>query len=312
MDRWADLVGRIAAACDGLVLTTDLATAGLQPADVRSATRGLFRIRRGAYAVRPPRDDREHHALMARAVVAQHDLGVVLSHTSAADLLGLPVAERHLHTVHLSHHDGIRPGHRHGVHSHLGVVGDREVMELGRLPVTAPLRTVVDCSLLLPLDEALAIADHTLHRGQVHPGELGDAVAALPRGPGVRTARRVALMADGRSESPGETRTRLQLIEAGWDVEPQAIIRDREGLFVGRVDFLLRETPIVVEFDGRAKYGLDGDVEGAHWREKLRHDRLNDAGYVVVRVVWRDLFDPGSVPRKVTAAASRARRLGLL
>lgn len=57
--------------------------------------------------------------------------------------------------------------------------------------VTGPLRTVLDCAMKLPLDEALCIADSALRVGEADCEALRAAAARL-RGPGAGMARRVA------------------------------------------------------------------------------------------------------------------------
>lgn len=48
-------------------------------------------------------------------------------------------------------------------------------------------------------------------------------------------ARHVVALADRRSESPGESRTRVILDGLGiWDVEPQVVIRDGDGRIVAQ------------------------------------------------------------------------------
>ena len=71
-----------------------------------------------------------------------------------------------------------------------------------------------------------------------------------------------------------------------------------------RVDFLIDEW-LVIEFDGRAKYSLDGDPERAHWEEKRRHDRLVEAGYEVIHVVWAELWDELALRRRINRALGR-------
>lgn len=76
---------------------------------------------------------------------------------------------------------------------------------------------------------------------------------------------------------------------------PQAEIRDAEGGFVARVDFLFKEQRTVVEFDGLAKYAERSDLI----REKAREDALRALGYSVVRITWVDLAKPMLVRAKV-------------
>lgn len=47
---------------------------------------------------------------------------------------------------------------------------------------------------------------------------------------------------------------------------------------------------MLIEFDGTVKY-TDGGSD-ALFREKRREDRIRALGYVVVRVIWADLFHP--------------------
>lgn len=71
---------------------------------------------------------------------------------------------------------------------------------------------------------------------------------------------------------------------------------------MGRADFLVG-TRVLVEFDGRSKYGMDGRrSEDVLWAEKLREDRLRALGYIVVRLVWADLDRPQRVMARVLAA----------
>ncbi|MHB1475206.1 MAG: PDDEXK family nuclease, partial [Dermatophilaceae bacterium] len=85
----------------------------------------------------------------------------------------------------------------------------------------------------------------------------------------------------------------------------QAVIRDGDGRFVARVDFLLGSSPVVIEFDGKIKYdGVDG--KQALVDEKVREDRLRALGYEIVRLTWADLARQGRVKALVMAAAKRA------
>ena len=116
--------------------------------------------------------------------------------------------------------------------------------------------------------------------------------------------RAVCALADGLAGSPQETRLRLLMARRGVP-EPvaQFVVRDRSG-FVARVDFVVAGTRVIVEFDGRVKYG---DESGATlFDEKKREDRLRALGYIVVRIVWADLETPGRVAAKVLRAMAIA------
>lgn len=203
-----------------------------------------------------------------------------------------------------------RGGVRHGVHTHVSTLPAEHVEIVEGLLVTDAIRTVIDCAMLLPFVDAVVLTDHALHFGLVTLGDLTAALTAAGRRKGVGRARRVLACADAGAESPGESRLRLIVTEAGYAVESQVELRDPHGRLVARVDLKLRDYPVVLEFDGRVKYGLDGDVEKAHWDEKRRHDDVENLGYVARRFRWENLGRPSSIVRVVDAAVERVRRRG--
>jgi very-short-patch-repair endonuclease len=84
-------------------------------------------------------------------------------------------------------------------------------------------------------------------------------------------------------------------------------IYDRTGM-IGIVDFLFEMQRTIVEVDGRAKYRNDPD---SLFQEKLREDRLREAGFEVTRLIWAELVGPPrAVAHKIRAAFTRAARRG--
>ena len=120
-------------------------------------------------------------------------------------------------------------------------------------------------------------------------------------------------MADARSENPGESASRVRLIEAGIPVpELQYEVFDEDGRLVARTDFCWEEFKTLGEFDGKVKYGRllnpgqdPGDVV---FEEKVREDALRRLGWQVVRWIWADLARPEELAERVR----RAFRRGLL
>ncbi len=129
----------------------------------------------------------------------------------------------------------------------------------------------------------------------------GDLVASWP---GSSRVRSMLAFVDGRSESVGETRCRIELVTHGIPLVPQVPIRDRDGNVFARVDFVIEGYKVVVEFDGRVKYA-EGDKQ-VLWDEKRREDRLRALGYLVVRITWADLEHPGAAVAKVRRAMAQA------
>jgi len=119
-------------------------------------------------------------------------------------------------------------------------------------------------------------------------------------------------LADGRSESPGESRTRILLHELAFpSPELQVTVLDGAGNFLGRADLAYVDCGVLIEFDGLAKYGdiPDGpDARTALIEEKRRADRLRAAGFIVLRLVWSDLGDRERLRRLLSDAMEQRRR----
>ncbi|MDT4937984.1 MAG: hypothetical protein QOG80_1655 [Pseudonocardiales bacterium] len=171
--------------------------------------------------------------------------------------------------------------------------------------VTSIARTLADLARTTWASAAVAAMDHALRRGWVGVDELDD-VAAFCRGwPGARGIPVALAMTDRRAESPLESCSRLVLDHVGLPrPELQASIRTLGGRFLGRADFYWDDTGVVGEADGRNKY-TQRDVLVA---EKLRQERLEQAGLVVVRWTWTDMrYSSGRLKRRIERAFERGR-----
>jgi hypothetical protein len=130
---------------------------------------------------------------------------------------------------------------------------------------------------------------------------------------GSRHAARVITFADGRSESVGESRSRVHLAQLG--LAPSALqfpVRSPGGVFIGRADFAWEQAGVIGEFDGRVKYGRllrPGQEAGeVVFEEKRREDAMRDAAWEVVRWTWQDLSTPEQLGDRVRRAHDRGRR----
>ena len=170
-------------------------------------------------------------------------------------------------------------------------------------------RTVLDLCRTLPIEQAVAAGDRALAYGMVVDA-LEDALLQLGRSPGVRTARRAIQLMDGRSESVGESVSRVRIISDGLPVpELQLDIRTPDGAFVARVDFCWKEERTVGEFDGKIKYGRllrpGQRIEDVVYEEKKREDAIRDLGWKVVRWLWEDLYRPAVLRDRLQRAFMR-------
>jgi hypothetical protein len=244
------------------------------------------------------------HALLARAMVRSFDGRVAASHHSALALIGLPFWQVDADAVHVCRRSGRSGRVRGQLHIHESVPRSfLKVATRASTPCVSPALAVIGTAMVDGVEAGLVAADAALHRGLVTLEQLDGALALCQRVPAVTRARQAMALVDPRCESVGETRTRLVLtgLPGRPRVQSQYSVRDHFGSEVARVDFLVGRR-VVVEFDGRLKYGLEGRPEVALWREKRREDRLRELGYIVVRVVWADLERPDLVAQRVLAA----------
>lgn len=166
------------------------------------------------------------------------------------------------------------------------------------LPVTTPARTVVDCARRLGHVQLVQLVEHLLRTTSMHLGDLADLAHHRPWHGVVRTRRALLLVREG-AESPRETTLRLMLVLARLP-EPRVnvTIVDALGVFVARVDLLLEEWKVVVEYDGSHH---DTDPRQRQ-RDRERREQLEALGYRVIVVTAVDLRRPHLVVRRVHAA----------
>lgn len=104
-------------------------------------------------------------------------------------------------------------------------------------------------------------------------------------------------LADGRAESPPESRLRVGLILAGLPApQPQFEVR-HDRRFVARVDLAYPQRKLAIEYDG-AWHGEPGQFG----RDRQRLNQLLAAGWRVIHVTAADLHHPGALVATVRAA----------
>ncbi len=252
-------------------------------------------VRPGAYLPGAPPDGEEvRHALAATALWPALAGDTVFSHVTAAVLYGLPVWRIGLDLVHVTRprRNGART--RRAVHVHPAPLDPGEIGTAVGLPVTCPARTVVDLGRTVPFERAVAVADAALHMELVTRDQLAAAVLRAARWPGVPAARRVVEFADGRSESVGESRSRVAIQRAGLPAPVlQWGVTDHRGRPLGRVDVGWPQLRTVGEFDGMVKYGRllqpGQSVADVVVQEKRREDAIRATGLAMVRWTWDEL-----------------------
>lgn len=249
------------------------------------------------------------HRLTTLAVLRSFGGRVAASHHSALALHGLPFWRVDETTFHVCRVAGRSSRVRGTLHIHESVPAqDLVTFRKTGAPCTNATLAVIGTAQVDGVEAGIVAADAALNRKLTTPDLLDKALGAMRHTPKIAAARQAVALADPLCESVGETRSRLVLhsLPGAPSVRSQHEIRDGWGNLVARVDFLVGDR-VVVEFDGRVKYGMDGRrPEDDLWAEKRREDDLRALGYIVVRIVWADLARPDVIVQRVLAALSQA------
>ena len=277
--------------------TRDVLGAGLlTTAELRSSA--WRRLYRGVYADADLPDSFGVRVSGARLLVPP---SAVFSGRTAAYLHGATDLVDVRTPVEVSVSPDVRFGPVTGLRVRHVTVGHAEVVRVSRGPCTTPIRTALDIARTEPLLEGVVALDVLLARRVVDHPVLRAAVRVQSTPRGARRAARAVDLADGRAESPQESRLRVLLTLAGLVAVPQYTVRDRDGRFVARVDLAFPEQRVAVEYDG-AWHGDPGQLT----RDRRRLNALVAAGWTVLHVTAADLRLPEDLVARVTALLGRA------
>lgn len=248
----------------------------------------------------------EQHLLRARCVVRSAGVLVALSHTTAALVHGAPTWGLPLDDVHLVRLDGRTGRNEAGVRQHGHRLDDGDVVQVGGLPVTAPTRTCLDLTTIARTEVALCVIDHLLHVGGVTQEELVRRAGGLGARPGSLTSELICRLADGRSESVGETRVRFRCWVSRLPRPVPQYEMVQHGRVIHRLDLAWPELGVWLEFDGKEKYSKHlrpgESVVDAVLREKRREERIaRMTGWRCLRITWADLCDPERLVARIAA-----------
>ncbi|HVE63697.1 MAG TPA: DUF559 domain-containing protein [Mycobacteriales bacterium] len=170
---------------------------------------------------------------------------------------------------------------------------------------TAPSRTVFDLARTTSFRAGVVTADSALHQGLTSVGELRTVADDCRRWPGRLRALKTIDFAEPLSESALESVSRVMFRVHDLPMpRSQVDLGDNDGA-IGRVDFLWEAFGVIGEADGRVKYANAEDLLPL-WAEKQRQERLEEAGFIVVRWTWRQVFnEPERTIRRIAAALNR-------
>ncbi|MDQ4488880.1 type IV toxin-antitoxin system AbiEi family antitoxin [Sinomonas sp. ASV486] len=228
---------------------------------------------------------------LARLNGAEHaalELSAALYLRSAALAHGLGVLHRP-RTIALAVPRGRRSRRLAGTTTYRRLLPAEDLVGRGQVRATSPVRTVLDCAAMLPFAEGLAVADSALRMQAASRAEL-EAAAVTWVGRNKAAQRRVLKYMDGRAANAFESGLRAACLEAGVEMEPQAVIHTAGGDY--RVDLAHQveveavQVEVVAEADS---YEWHGGREDLH-RDCTRYNELVRAGRVVLRFSWEHVM----------------------
>jgi hypothetical protein len=273
-------------------------------------------VRRGVYAWREEYDGagvEVQHRIRVAALDQTLTAPAVLTHQSAATELKLELLDPDLSLLHVTREADSGARTEAGVHHHVAELPESHVIRRpGAMDLSTVGRTAIDVARDADdLVHAVAAVDSALRMGVTKP-DLREVYALCRSWPGARFVGRALDLGDGRAANPGESWSRVVLIEQGVPpLDLQVRVVDEEGL-VGYADF--GWDGVLGEFDGKGKYGIGAELDATEagrivWREKRREDRMR-VRHEVVRWTVADLYRPRALAARVRAAMARAAERG--
>ncbi len=290
----------------GFVTTSDAADLGVNRMALnRLVTAGvLLHTVRSVYVLADASTPEQRHAAVTRAILTG-DPWSIASHHSALVLHGIDVFGAPFDQVQVA--DPRRSSRRHqSLHRHVLREGD-EVVEVDGLKAIGLPLALCQVAARFGMVAGLVAMDNALHLDRCTTDDLRAVIESGRLRRGIGAARRAVALADGRAESPGESRLRAIVAATPFSFELQANVGGPGSGY--RVDLLV-DGLVALEFDGAVKY--DG-VEGrrALIAEKRREDWIRSRGYGFMRTMTPELDHPVAIKRTlhdkvVEARASRA------
>jgi very-short-patch-repair endonuclease len=274
-----EVISRLAGAQHRMVARWQLVGAGVgeEAVKYRLRARRLRRWYRGVYLVGPGEPTRRGRWMAA--VLACGD-GAALSHRTAAVHKG--ISNRDITRVDVTVAKRLRgPA---DVTTHFARLPFDEVTIHDGIPTTTVPRTLADlAATTTPREFQRALEQAEIQR-LTDPLSLGDLLARDPRRRGAATIRRALTHAVDTQITREELEQRFRAFVAASGL-PQP---ERNASVLGReVDALWEPQRLIVELDGRETHLTSFAFE----RDRERDRRLAVAGYLTIRITWRQLRD---------------------
>ncbi|MEV2237631.1 type IV toxin-antitoxin system AbiEi family antitoxin domain-containing protein [Micromonospora sp. NPDC049891] len=302
----SELLSRLAATQGGMVTAAQALSAGYTRNQIRHLVRSgrWTRVARGRFVPDPVLDVLRHRRARIGAAVDSLGSGAVAVLDTAAEVHGI-AGLRATSTIHVSVPPGSpRPQRRSdpGLVVHQLTLGSTDVGMVAGIPVTSAVRTVADVILRVNRYPAVCVLDSALNRQLLTEADLSAIPALIAGRRGAVAARGRLAEADGRAQSPLETRTRLRCVDGG--VAPDVLqleVRDDDGYLLGIGDLGWRRPMVIAEADGAAPHRTPQAV----YEDRIRQNRLTNAGWKILRFTWSDTLRPDYIPETVRRALGK-------
>jgi hypothetical protein len=164
---------------------------------------------------------------------------------------------------------------------------EEDICRVDDVLITSTVRTAMDLGSTLKRRDALATLDAFMRICGVTHEALYEMLPRFAGRRGVIQLRELIPLATPKAESPGESWTRLAIIDAGLPTPtPQLWVYDG-GRRKFRVDLGYEKCKVAVEYDGEQFH--ESEEQRAH--DEARREWLRKRGWTVI-VVKRDSFSP--------------------
>jgi hypothetical protein len=175
-----------------------------------------------------------------------------------------------------------------------------------RIPVTNPLRTIVDLAAVVPAEQVEDAIDAGLAYPSLFtiPGVermLHDLAGRGRRGTGV-LRRLLAERALGHAVTDSKLESRMGKLLKRAELPPavfHCVVTTPDGVFLAEVDFAYPEVKLAIEVDGFGAHG----TPRAMAKDFVRQNGLVPFGWHVLRFTWRQVVrQPEMVARAIAGA----------
>jgi len=295
-----DILTDIAAANGGYFRAAHARDCGYTSRDLQRACRlGVIRrIRHGTYAFADVWDDlsrEDRHVTVTKAVVNESGGAVAACSVSACAVRKMSLWGHDLTNVHVMRLGRGASRREAGVVHHRAKITEADVEVVDGVPCVRAPRAVCEAGVETGLEAGVVLYDSALNLREVTEESLDRQAAAMEHCPNTRKVRFGVRLADGRAESPGESRNRFLFYRFNIPKpDLQVHIRAGDGRLIGITDVAWELYCHVGEFDGLVKYlrafaDDNRSPEQVVIDEKLREEAIRREHKGMARTIWSEL-----------------------